>query len=238
MSYKTYLWIEDRKGKASYTFWQILMQQLCPDVIVESKKNNSELVKAVKALTDKYNKYIIIFDNSFDNVQLYKEQKILKTSVDNRDNVFMLNLICFEFTLLEFDKIISWIYASDDEFLTKRSDAIRARKQLIEALSSGDLNYKTLQEVTEYDANIDNHNIEQLSAKLLFDLTRNTGFEVTKGVIGDCWIKSCCDWLGKHSDDICGLENTRLSIADKMKLIYVGTSLEQEFSKVGLEVSL
>lgn len=47
---KTYLWIEDRKGKASYTFGISFMEQLCPDVIVESKKNNSELVKAVKAL--------------------------------------------------------------------------------------------------------------------------------------------------------------------------------------------
>ena len=44
---KTFLWIEDRKGKASYTFWENLMKQLCPDVIIESKKNNSELVKAV-----------------------------------------------------------------------------------------------------------------------------------------------------------------------------------------------
>ena len=44
---KTFLWIEDRKGKASYTFWENLMKQLCPDVIIESKKNNSELVKAI-----------------------------------------------------------------------------------------------------------------------------------------------------------------------------------------------
>ncbi len=36
------------------------MEQLCPHVIVESKKNNSELVKAVKALQDAENKYIIV----------------------------------------------------------------------------------------------------------------------------------------------------------------------------------
>jgi hypothetical protein len=72
---KTYLWIEDRKGKASYTFGISFMEQLCPDVIVESKKNNSELVKAVKALQDAENKYIIVFDNSFDNLQIVMEQK-------------------------------------------------------------------------------------------------------------------------------------------------------------------
>lgn len=41
MSVKTYLWIEDRKGKASYIFWKTLMQQLFPNVIVESKNNNN-----------------------------------------------------------------------------------------------------------------------------------------------------------------------------------------------------
>ena len=75
---KTFLWIEDRKGKASYTFWENLMKQLCPDVIIESKKNNSELVKAVKSLQDVENKYIIVFDNSFDNLQVVMEQKRLK----------------------------------------------------------------------------------------------------------------------------------------------------------------
>ena len=69
---KTFLWIEDQKGKASYTFWENFMRQLCPKVIVESKKNNSELVKAVKSLQDEENKYIIVFDNSFDNLQVVK----------------------------------------------------------------------------------------------------------------------------------------------------------------------
>lgn len=90
----------------------------------------------------------------------------------------------------------------------------------------------------EYDKNLDSHNIEQISAKLLFDLTRNTGFEVSKGSIGECWIKSCCDWLERQADDVCGLDKTRLSVTDKMKSIYSGTSLCREFSNIGLEVSL
>ena len=35
MSNKTYLWIEDRIGKASYKFWTTFMHELCPEVIVE-----------------------------------------------------------------------------------------------------------------------------------------------------------------------------------------------------------
>ena len=106
MSVKTYLWIEDRIGKASYRFWTTFMHEICPEVIVESKMNNREFVKAVKGLTDRENRYIIALDNSFDNVQIYMEQKILKEAADKRENVFLLDLICFEYTLLEFDKLI------------------------------------------------------------------------------------------------------------------------------------
>lgn len=126
MSAKIYLWIEDRKGKASYTFWKTLMQQLYSDVIVESKKNNSELVKAVKDLDGEENKYIIVFDNSFDNVQVYQEQRRLQNYASQKSNVFLMDIICFEYILLSFDKLIEWIYAPDDEFHERRESAIES----------------------------------------------------------------------------------------------------------------
>lgn len=138
---KTFLWIEDRKGKASYTFWENLMKQLCPDVIVESKKNNSELVKAVSTLQDAANRYIIVFDNSFDNLQVVMEQKRLKKYVNEKENVFLLDIICFEYILLEFKELIEWIYAPEDEFLEKRAGTITARHKLVEGLQDDDFNY-------------------------------------------------------------------------------------------------
>ena len=52
MKSKTFLWIEDRKGKAGYIFWESLLKQLYPNIQVESKKNSSELVKSVKNIDD------------------------------------------------------------------------------------------------------------------------------------------------------------------------------------------
>lgn len=238
MPHKTYLWIEDRKGKAGYMFWEMLMQELYPDVIVESKKNNSELVKAVKEIKDQENIYIIVFDNAFDNLQVYQEQKILKKYADMKSNVMLIDIICFEYVLLEFDKLINWIYAPDDEFRIKRASAICAREMLVTTIQSGEVNYKMFQEIITYDNNLDDHNIEQLSSKLLYDLTRNTGFEVSKSSIGDCWMKSCCEWSKRQKNDICGLDYSRLSITDKMRKVYAGTSLSREFSKIRLEVVL
>lgn len=233
---KTFLWIEDRKGKVSYTFWANLMKQLCSDVIVESKKNNSELVKAVRTLQETENRYIIVFDNSFDNLQIVMEKKRLKKYVNEKENIFLLNIICFEYLLLEFKELIEWIYAPEDEFLQKRAKVIAARHKLVESLQNDNFDYKGIREILDYDKNIEEHNIEQLSAKLLFDLTRNTGFEVSKGGLGECWIKSCCEWNERQEDDICGLDYRRLSVFDKMKRIYVGSSLKLQLPKVGLEV--
>lgn len=235
---KTYLWIEDSREKAGYIFWQTLMGEIYPDVIVESKKNSSELVKAVKALSDTNHRYIIVYDNSFDNLQIYQERKRLKQYVDGKDNVLLMDVICFEYILLEFDDLLNWIYGADDEFLIKRAGAVRARNRLVETLRLGELDYKVIQEVAAYDNRLENHNIEQLSAKLLFDLTRNTGFEVSKGRIGDCWILSCCEWKKRQNDDLCGLDEKRLSLTEKMKSIYMGTSLREEFLNIGLEASL
>lgn len=238
MSKKTYLWIEDRRDKAGYVFWKTLMRQLYPEMVVESKRNSSELVKAVKALQDQENQYIIVCDNAFDNLQVYQEQKVLKRYADRNGNVFLMDIICFEYILLEFDRLTEWIYAPGDEFLEKRADAIRARELLVSTIQSGELNYRTIREILLYDRHLANHSVEQLSAKLLFDLTRNTGFEVSKGTIGACWINSCCDWAERQENDICGLDSSRLSIAEKMKSIYLGTSLAEEFLRAGMEVAM
>lgn len=235
---KTFFWIEDRKDKSGYIFWKTLMEQLCPQVVVESKNNNSELVKAVKKLVDVENKYIIVFDNSFDNLQVAMEQKLLRQYADKKDNVLFMDFICFEYLLLEFKELIEWIYAPEDEFLTSRKKVIVAREKLVNAIENGELNYKDIREIIEYNEYIDSYNIEQLSAKILLDLTRNTGFEISKGNIGECWIKSCCEWKTRMDNDICGLDNSRLQINEKMKHIYEGTSLVTQFQNIGLEVAV
>ena len=237
-SMKTYLWIEDRKNKSGYIFWQTILGQLCPEIVLESKQNNSELVKAVKALEDSENRYIVVFDNSFDNLQVAMEQKMLRKYAGDKENVVLMDIICFEYILLEFKELIEWIYAPDDEFLVKREKAITAREKLVKTIQSGEINYKDIREIIEYNENVDNYNVEQLSAGILFDLTRNTGFEVSKGSVGECWIKSCCEWEERMPDDICGLDVSRLSVKEKMKRICKGTSLLKQFQDMGLEVAL
>lgn len=70
--------------------------------------------------------------------------------------------------------------------------------------------------------------------KVLFELTRNTGFEVNKKSIGVCWRTSCCEFENRQSDDLCGLDKRRIELRDKMQELYRYTMLENEFNKLGL----
>ena len=148
---------------------------------------------------------------------------MLKNIADKKDNVFLLDLICFEYTLLEFNKLIDWIYAPEDEFREKRKGVITAREKLVQIINSGEMNYKAIQEIMDYDRSLQNHNIEQL-------------FEVSKGDLGVCWRQNCCEWTDRQKDDICRLETTRLSLNNKMKCIYYETSIHRNFESIDLEV--
>ncbi len=236
MEKKIFLWIEDRKGKAGYIFWTTLMNQLYPNIIVVSQKNSSELLKAVKTIDPQENKYVVVMDNSFDNLQIIMEQKQLRQYARQMDNVELLDVICFEYILLGFADLLEWIFVKDDELLDKRQKAISARNKLVECIQSGNMHYKDLDEITAYDSRIQEHNIEQFVARLLYDITRNTGFEVTKGKVGDCWIRPCCEWMGRQEDDICGLDDTRLPLYEKMRTIYEKSCLRNQFEALGLEM--
>lgn len=235
MAKKTYLWIEDRENKSGHTFWKNFLYNIFPDVILESKENNSKLLKAVRDLTDDENTYIIAYDHSFDNPQVVREMRMIAESARTKKNVLELDIICFEFILLEFKKLIDWIYAPEDEFLTKRRTSIVVREKLLEAISK-QVDYKSVDEIIKYVRAVDEYNIEQLSAKILFELTRNTGFEVAKGNLGQCWVVDCCDWNDRKEDDVCGLDENRISVREKILDLYQMTSLRSAFQKCGLEV--
>ena len=86
-------------------------------------------------------------DNSFDNLQAVMELKLLKHYVDKRNNVFLMDIVCFEYILLGFKDLIKWIYAPYDEFLVKRAAMITARNKLVDCIETGELNYKDFREI-------------------------------------------------------------------------------------------
>ncbi|MCM1125404.1 MAG: hypothetical protein NC429_02945 [Lachnospiraceae bacterium] len=231
-----YFWTEDRKDKSGYQFWEKFLGALYPQVVLESKTNSSELVKSV-AKIDSDNIYIVSLDHSFDNDQSIREVRTLRKMMQKKNNVHELNLISFEFVLLSFPLLLDWIYAEKDEFREKRSYLITIREKLLKAVTRQS-DYKKIPEIIEWLNQIDKYNVEQVTAKLLYELTRNTGFEVDKSNLGICWKVDCCDYGEQENDDKCGLDNRRLSLVGKMQTIMKESFLKDEFERIGLEAAL
>ncbi|MCM1113276.1 MAG: hypothetical protein NC399_08500 [Muribaculum sp.] len=231
-----FFWTEDRKDKSGYQFWEKFLSVLYPDVVLESKTNSSELVKSVTQI-DSDDTYIVALDHSFDNDQSIREISALRKVIQKKNNVYELNLISFEFVLLSFPLLINWIYAEKDKFREKRAFLITVREKLLESVDKQN-DYKEVPEIAEWLNNINKYNIEQITSKLLYELTRNTGFSIDKSNIGTCWKIDCCGYKERAEDDECGLYNSRLSLAEKMQTILRESFLKQEFERIGLEAAL
>ena len=223
-----YLLTEDQEGKSGYIFWKILMSELFPEITVVSKQNNRGVLKAVKNIkNDDGNQYIVAFDQSFDNDQVIRETRKLLSYAKDKSNVHIMNIVSFEYILLEFKKLTDWVFAEDDDFRFQRSDLLKAREMLITAINENE-DYKSVPEIRKIFLQINEYNIEQFVSKLLYLITRNTGFEVTKGSLGICWRADCCSFSMRQPDDLCGLDKSRLSLHDKMLQIMKNTGLQSE----------
>lgn len=113
---------------------------------------------------------------------------------------------CYQFEYLE-----NWVFAETDALKEKRSVFLTTRRNLIDIQENGG-DTTRLSELKDNLMLADNINTEQLSAKLLYSITRNTGFETDKGHFGKCFYINCCDWEERQQDDICECGDNALDV--------------------------
>lgn len=226
-----YIWCED--FKSGFTFWKILFSTLYNDCIIETKRNNTELRKAASDIQSDGNKYYILMDNAIDNPDVLREMKRLQEGIKGKDNVSILKIHSFEFVLLSFEMLEDWVFAKEDDLKTKRMEIIDTKNAFVNIIcNGGDVNeLALLKESVDFSETM---NTEHIAAKLLFQITRNTGFETNKGKIGDCFIVDCCEWNERQEDDICGLDEKRISSNEKMKAIAEHSVIKDSLREVGL----
>lgn len=226
-----YVWCED--SGSGYQFWNVMFKSLYPDFIVETKINNTRLNKAVNQIEDDGNVFYILIDSAVDNPDVLREITRLNKTISGKNNVKVISIHSFEFALLSFEMLEKWVFAEHDDLKDKRSQLLDARKTYIELITNGG----TAEELNVFKTKYcfsDKKNQEQLAAEILFNITRNTGFETDKSKVGQCFINSCCDWDERQTDDICGLDNDRLSADEKMDQILVRSVLQDAFMEAGL----
>ncbi len=228
----TYVWCED--SSSGYFFWKNLFSVLYNEFVVESKKSNSNLCNEVSKIsqTDE-NRYYILLDNAIDNPEVLREVIRLKKIIKEKENVTIIKIHSFEFVLLSFKMLEDWVFAEVDELKDKRTDLLYLKDVFVKIiLDGGDVGeLSEMKNLFNIDEMI---NTEQLASKLLYKITRNTGFETNKGKLGDCFVVDCCDWNFRESDDICGLDDHRISAKEKIENIFEYSVLKHSFTKAGL----
>ncbi len=226
-----YAWCED--SGSGFEFWKEIFRTLYPNIIVETKSNNSRLRRAAAGIENDGNEYYILMDSFIDNNDVLREIDGLKRGIKNKRNVHVIDVHSFEFVLLSFKSLIQWIFAEQDELKDKRQALIRARDMFIEQVIQS-VDIAESDELESLFPYAKTHNNEQTAAELLYQITRNTGFETDKGKLGECFVVNCCEWAYRQSDDRCGLDASRIT-AERKKLCIINESvLKSAFEKVGL----
>lgn len=129
-----YLWTEDTG--AGLHFWKLVNQLFFDDaLVVENKGSNQGLLNALSDIDMKENdKYYILFDYVVDNQDIRNKYRMLKSIADKAEGkIIILDMICFEYLILAFDKLVEWTG-------TGKRDKIKIREEILSAIENHRIN--------------------------------------------------------------------------------------------------
>lgn len=194
-----YLWTEDTG--AGLHFWKLVNQLFFDNaLVVESKESNQGILDSLTSLNAKEeDEYYIAFDYVPDNQDIRNKYRQLKQLVEKSEaKVIILDMICFEYFILAFDKLVSWTG-------TGKTDKIKMRKDILAAIEDHriDLSKIDNQMTMHYLSGFKRYSTERVMKSLVGEFTQNEKWSVKGPLMGECWYKDCC--VSEHPDSLrCG----------------------------------
>ena len=194
-----YLWTEDT-GAGLY-FWQLANELFFGGKLeVESKGSNQGILDAVSHIdTNDNNIYYIAFDYVVDNQDIRNKYRMLKSITDKAEGkIIILDMICFEYLILAFDKLVAWTG-------TGKTDKIKIREEVLSAIEDHRINLSKIDDVKtlQYLAGFKRYSTERVMKSLVGEFTQNEKWSVKGALMGECWYKDCC--VSEHPDNLrCG----------------------------------
>ena len=194
-----YLWTEDTG--AGLHFWKLVNQLFFDNaLVVESKESNQGILYSLTSLNAKEeDEYYIAFDYVPDNQDIRNKYRQLKQLVEKSEaKVIILDMICFEYFILAFDKLVSWTG-------TGKTDKIKMREDILAAIEDHriDLSKIENQKTMQYLSGFKRYSTERVMKSLVGEFTQNEKWSVKGQLMGECWYKDCC--VSEHPDSIrCG----------------------------------
>lgn len=194
-----YLWTEDTG--AGLHFWKLVNQLFFDNaLVVESKESNQGILDSLISLNAKEeDEYYIAFDYVPDNQDIRNKYRQLKQLVEKSEaKVIILDMICFEYFILAFDKLVSWTG-------TGKTDKIKMREDILAAIEDHriDLSKIDNQMTMHYLSGFKRYSTERVMKSLVGEFTQNEKWSVKCPLMGECWYKDCC--VSEHPDSLrCG----------------------------------
>ena len=208
-----YLWTEDTG--AGLHFWKLVNQLFFDnELVVESKWSNQGLLDALIDLeTEDGDEYFVAFDYVVDNQDIRNKYRMLKSITDKSEGkIVILDMICFEYLILAFDKLVEWTGIG-------KTDKIKIRDKVLAAVENHriDLSRIVDKKTLQYIAGFKRYSTERVMKSLVGEFTQNEKWSVKGTLMGECWYKDCC--VSEHTDNLrCGKPEVE-SGDEKMRML-------------------
>ena len=219
-----YLWTEDTG--AGLHFWKLVNQLFFDNaLVVESKESNQGILYSLTSLNAKEeDEYYIAFDYVPDNQDIRNKYRQLKQLVEKSEaKVIILDMICFEYFILAFDKLVSWTG-------TGKTDKIKMREDILAAIEDHriDLSKIENQKTMQYLSGFKRYSTERVIKSLVGEFTQNEKWSVKGPLMGECWYKDCC--VSEHPDSLrCGKPEVEEG-SEKMRMLIQSEEIKKILS--------
>ena len=221
-----YLWTEDTG--AGLHFWKLVNQLFFDNaLVVESKESNQGILYSLTSLNAKEeDEYYIAFDYVPDNQDIRNKYRQLKQLVEKSEaNIIILDMICFEYFILAFDKLVSWTG-------TGKTDKIKMREDILAVIEDHRIDLSKIKNQTtmQYLSGFKRYSTERVMKSLVGEFTQNEKWSVKGQLMGECWYKDCC--VSEHLDSLrCGkpeIENGN----EKMRMLIQSEEVQRVIGEV------
>ena len=125
--------------------------------------------------------------------------RMLKSIADKSEGkIIILDMICFEYLILAFDKLVEWTG-------TGKRDKIKIREEVLSAIENHRINLSKIgdEKTLQYLASFKRYSTERVMKSLVGEFTQNEKWSVKGSLMGECWYKDCC--VSEYPDNLrCG----------------------------------
>ena len=221
-----YLWTEDTG--AGLHFWKLVNQLFFDNaLVVERKESNQGILYSLTSLNAKEeDEYYIAFDYVPDNQDIRNKYRQLKQLVEKSEaKVIILDMICFEYFILAFDKLVSWTG-------TGKTDKIKMREDILAAIEDHRIDLSKIKNQTtmQYLSGFKRYSTERVMKSLVGEFTQNEKWSVKGLLMGECWYKDCC--VSVHPDSLrCGKPEVEEG-SEKMRMLIQSEEVQRVIGEV------